>query len=366
MKQYWISLQNLERKHVDYLIVGQGLAGSVLACQLLMSGKKIMLIDKGYENSSSIVAAGIINALVLKRLTKSWRAEDFVDYNNIFYPNIQEFLKKDFHSRVDFLKLLSSEEEEKYWLHRYLSEDMKQFMLQKPLTYNNEWIDFNKAGKVLNANLLDVQSFLDQCRKRFTKENSLLEEVFDHSRLNTSDISYRNIFAKSIIFCEGSLAINNPYFNWLPFSLNKGELLSIKSKDLKLEQLINKKIFVLPLGQDVYKIGASNEWKEINNVVTTEKREELLHQFEKLSTADYSIIDQKAGVRPATRDRRPFIGQHPKIEKMYIFNGMGAKATLMSPLLAKDLIEFIENDKKLRSDCDIKRYYKLYQINSPE
>src|SRR5690606_7623438 len=324
-------------------------------------------IDKGYEDSASIVAAGIINSLVLKRLTKSWRATEFTEYNIDFYSSIQKFLQSDFHSELEFLKLLNNKEEESYWKQRYLKEELQDFMSADIADFKNENINYKRSGKVLNAAHLDVVRFLDACRKKFIDEKRLIEESFDYNLLQSEEgVRYRTISAKAIIFCEGSLVMNNPFFNWLPFSLNKGELLTIESEILKLDELLSKKIFVLPLGKDKYTIGSSISWTELDNSISASQRKELSEQFEKISKAKYTVVDQKAGVRPATRDRRPFIGTHPHYKNFHIFNGMGAKAALMSPLLANELIAYLENGKALAADCDIKRYYQLYQIDAPK
>lgn len=356
----------MKMKQLEYLIVGQGLSGSILAFHLLQNKKKFVLIDQGLEASSSKVAAGIINSLVLKRLTKSWRAEDFVDCMQDFYPLMEIFLKEKIYHPLALFKLLSSEEEEKYWIHRLQTEKLENFMSEQIEELSKPFLKFKKCGKVLRTAKLDVLSMLQNFRVQLKDTNRLVEEKFEYPLLafNENRVTYKNYVAKSIIFCEGALATDNPFFNWLPFSLNKGELLLIKSAKLKLSSMLSKKIFVLPITDELYKIGASNEWKELDLLPTKEKREELKKLFESICTAEYEIVKQEAGIRPASRDRRPFIGRHPKWKNVYIFNGMGAKAALKAPLLSKELIDFIELAKPLHPECNINRYYKLYQINS--
>ena len=54
---------------VDFLIAGQGLAGSLLAFELLQSGASIAVVDTPMEGAASPVAAGIVNPVSGKRLT---------------------------------------------------------------------------------------------------------------------------------------------------------------------------------------------------------------------------------------------------------------------------------------------------------
>lgn len=353
-------------KKVDYLIVGQGLAGSVFAYTALLKNKKITVITSNQLPASSKVAAGIINSVVIKRLTKSWRADKFNSYLIDFYPKMEKYLKNNFFHKTNTLKIIGSDEEESFWKSRREAGQMEDYISGNISTRSlPNSFKFYKTGDIYQTYLLEFNKLLKDLKKRLIEDQRFLEEEFDYSKinLNGTTVKYKNIEAKCIIFCEGIHAIRNPFFNWLPFNLNKGESVTIKSTNLKTSSVINKKIFILPLGNNTYKVGSSYEWKKLNNQPTEEKRNEILRNFENLCSAEYKIVGQEAGIRPATRDRRPFIGIHPEHKNLFIFNGMGAKAALMAPLLAKELFEFIEEKKKLNEEGSIERYNKLYQID---
>ena len=53
----------MSRMDVDFLIIGQGLAGSALAIELLGRGKRVLVVDRMDQRSSSRVAAGLITPL---------------------------------------------------------------------------------------------------------------------------------------------------------------------------------------------------------------------------------------------------------------------------------------------------------------
>lgn len=354
-------------KKVDYLIVGQGLAGSVFAYTALLKNKKIAVIDSNKIKASSKVAAGIINSVVIKRLTKSWRADEFNQYIRAFYPLMEKHLHSKFFHHTNTLKIISSEEEEYFWKNRREAGNMEEYLSDLIDTnYLSDSFTHAKTGKILQTYLLEFNRILKDFKKNLLEKHYFLEEQFDYSKLILKDksVRYQGIEAKCIVFCEGVHASKNPFFNWLPFNLNKGEIVTIKSYNLNINSVINKKIFILPMGNNIYKIGSSYEWKNLDQNPTEEKRNEIMQNFEQVCSVEYEIIDQEAGIRPATRDRRPFLGQHPEYHQLYIFNGMGAKAGLMAPLLAKELIDLIEENKKLDKECSIQRYNKLYQIDS--
>jgi glycine/D-amino acid oxidase-like deaminating enzyme len=54
---------------VDFLIVGQGLAGTLLALALRARGQKVAVVDDGWKSSASQVAAGLMTPLTGRRFT---------------------------------------------------------------------------------------------------------------------------------------------------------------------------------------------------------------------------------------------------------------------------------------------------------
>jgi hypothetical protein len=57
----------------------------------------------------------------------------------------------------------------------------------------------------------------------------LRTEELKHS--NTG-VTYKNIKAEKIIFCDGISSSQNRFFKNLPFALNKGEVIFIESADI--------------------------------------------------------------------------------------------------------------------------------------
>ena len=84
-------------KKTDYIIVGQGLAGSILALTLLKKGKSVVVIDNATQNTASKIAAGLYNPVVFKRLVKSWLADDLLPYMDEFYPEMEKLLGAEFY-----------------------------------------------------------------------------------------------------------------------------------------------------------------------------------------------------------------------------------------------------------------------------
>src|SRR6478609_6743743 len=101
---------------VDYLIIGQGLAGSCLALQLLKRGKCVFVFDEPEKNRASLIAAGLFNPVTGKLMTKTWKADKLFDYLHSFYPEAEEFLKSKFYYPFPLYRPFISIEEQNEWM----------------------------------------------------------------------------------------------------------------------------------------------------------------------------------------------------------------------------------------------------------
>ena len=77
---------------LDTLIIGQGLAGSLLAIKLLSQGQRIKVIDDNHKTSSTKVAAGVMNPITGKRLVKLWPSKEHESFVIEYYHAIEKEL----------------------------------------------------------------------------------------------------------------------------------------------------------------------------------------------------------------------------------------------------------------------------------
>lgn len=348
----------------DFIIIGQGLAGSILALSLLKEGYSVTVINQPKLSASSKIAAGIWNPIVFKRLTKSWLADDLIPELLSFYEYWQKEFKTTFiHKRV-IIKPFTEDQEINLWIKKSTDVETPNVFLD-PVTYKDMTIDehaiIKSYSKVLQAGNIDVAHFLEHTKNYLNDRQCYFEEEFDFNSLKiTQDkFSYKELAGKNIIFCEGHLVSKNIYFNWIPMKPAKGETITIHSTHLKLNQdIFNKGFFILPLRNDLFKIGATYEWNELNDLPTEKGKLELLHKLNAVVTSPYEIISHEAGVRPAVSDRRPLVGQHPEIKNMYIFNGLGTKAVMLAPYFAKQLVNLLKYQLPIDPEVSPARFIK--------
>jgi glycine/D-amino acid oxidase-like deaminating enzyme len=350
----------------DYIIVGLGLSGIAISEEFLKLGKKIKVFEN-HSQSSSTVAGGIYNPIILKRFTLAWQANEQLELALPFYKSLEHKLKTQLVQELPIYRKFNSIEEQNNWFTA----------MDKP--FISEFLDPNLVPSV-NPNIPSDFSFGLVKKTGTVKTKLLLERYkvyldnmdayeaadfeYDQLQLDGNSCTYKGTQARRIIFCDGFGLTKNPYFNYLPLRGNKGEYLLIESKDLNLEVAIKSSIFILPLGNDLYKVGATYDNVDKSETPTPEAKDKLLSQFSKIITCEYKVVDQVAGIRPATADRKPLVGQHPKHKQLYCCNGFGSRGVLIAPTVAKQLISYIEKDTTLPIDIDISRYTKKFYSGS--
>lgn len=344
---------------VDYLIVGQGLAGSILAYKLHTQGSQSLIIDEGSGNTASRQATGIINPITGRRFVKSWLIENLLPEAQTFYRNLNRRFKASFYKETEVLKILQSNEQVNDFHVRLADPSYQGYLSAAEALQNQVIVPQAGTARIKPVLQIDINSFLDHLYSFFKNEGMIQNEGFDYSRLVILDngFQYQNIEAKNIIFAEGFKMRYNPYFNDLPIQFAKGEALVIESEGLGLETVLNSKLTITPISKHQYYVGASYDWNDMEQVTTQAKKEYLIKNLEQSIHVPYKILEHKVGIRPTVLDRRPLIGEHHQYKKMYCFNGMGTKGLSLAPYFATQFIKHIKEGVSLNSEVNIERFY---------
>ncbi len=349
---------------IDFIIVGRGLAANVLAHNFHKNNISFNLIGNDKLSNCSNAAAGIWNPVVFKRLTKSWLAQDLISCLNKFYTECELRVNSKFLTQRVIIKPFTEDQEKKLWVKKAESElidflDDRIYNLDLPELSNCKIS--NQYGVVKQSGNLDLSEFCKSSSLFF--QQNILDEFFDHKKLtfNNTSVTYHNVIAKNIIFCEGYLVKSNPYFNWIPLKPAKGETLIISAPDLKFKnKIVNKNGFLIDLKNGVFKLGATYNWDHLSDECTDQGLQELKSKLNSLINCDYSIISHLAGVRPSSIDRRPIIGAHPEYKNLFVFNGLGTKGVMLAPYFSENFVNFYLKNEPLIDDVNVKRFYSNY------
>jgi glycine/D-amino acid oxidase-like deaminating enzyme len=343
---------------IDYLIIGSGLAGIGFSETALQNSKSILVMDNNSQNSSRI-AGGLYNPVILKRFSEVWQAEQQLVVMNQFYSVLEQKLGVQVDFKKPILRKFFSIEEQNNWFAASDKIGLASFLATELVTKKYSGIDspYN-YGEVLQAGNVDTAVLLEKYRSYLRSNNLFVEESFNYELLKvTSDgIRYQDVEARHIVFAEGFGMHANPYFKHLPLDGTKGELFVIKAPGLNLDVIVNTSVFILPLGNDLFKVGATYNWKDKTDLVTEDGRQELIHRIKEIISCDFEIMEHFAGVRPTVKDRRPLVGTHDKYPVIHILNGLGTRGVMLGPAMARALYNSIEKDIPLESVIDIKRF----------
>lgn len=345
---------------MKYLIVGQGLAGTLLSHFLLKKGAQIKVIDQFSENAASQVAAGVINPITGRRFVKSWRVDELIPFAQATYRELEKQLGISFYSPRHILRTLFNHREESDWLLRtdelpyqqYMAEeaDLEAYAKHTELAY--------AYGETLKGAQVNVGTLVIAFRQMLKEQGGVQEEEFDYSQVTflENGVQYKEETFDQIIFCEGYRATNNPFFNYLPFGGAKGEVLIVRIPNVQFEKLLKHRVFIVPLKDDLYWIGATYNWKFEDDQPTEEGGQFLEERLKDFLKVPFEIIEHKAAIRPTVKDRRPFLGQHPQYAGLAIFNGLGTKGASLGPFWAAQMAEFITLNIPLDKAVDIERF----------
>ena len=350
---------------LDYIIVGQGIAGSCMARELISRGRKILIIDNSWKDAACLVAAGVINPITGQRLVKSWRSEAAHPYAKKFYRGLEKELGADFFHDRKILQLCKSAEERELWLSRRHDVGYAEFIgVENPPRSFENLNDSFGSFFIERSAWVEPQAAMDAFKKYFSKLGVIRFENFDYGRLDLSKdlLQYGGVSAKKIIFCEGWQTQNNPFFSWLPMRPAKGEILTLKSSADISNHIIHRGGWIMKCGENLFRVGSTWDRENLNSSPTAAAQNELLAIAKNMLPAEsgFKIAAHSAGVRPCTATTRPHRGSHPEVPRLRSVNGFGSKGYALSPYFARHFADHLENASPIDPEADLKRHVKKF------
>lgn len=331
------------------LLIGRGISGAVLSLRLIEQGVAHDIIDEPSLSSSSKIAAGLMNPVVLKRLKLVQGARDFLDHAPSFYRDWEHKLQRKFYHPTPLHHVFASQGEVNEWMEKSTLPIFEDLLgpvvdLPRPLLPAPYGI-----GILQGCGWLDTEVFLDAHREYFSNYGRITE-----ARVNSTHLSELEAKYDQIIICNGHL-MSELFPDLDAFRPTRGEVMCIRSNEIPEDAIRHGKIFILPLGNSVFKVGATYHWDELRDITTEEGLNQLKSGLEKLFKGRYKVIEHKAGVRPNVKDRKPLLGKIPGSE-IYSFNGMGSRAVLMTPYLSSIFSDHLVKEAVIPEEYHIRRF----------
>jgi len=344
----------------DYLIIGHGLAGTLLSQELIERGNKVLVLDLERDNSASKVAAGLYNPFTGRKMNKTWLANQLFATLPSYYQGVEQTLKTNILHDIGIYRPFFAIEQQNDWNAKSTDDSFIKMVSNHPHSSHKFKDEF--GGLYLkNAGYVDVKGLIAAHKNSLIDRGCYREGVFHKSQLKlTNDkVIYDRMTFKRLIFCVGVSQQSLPYFDWLPFRPVKGEIYDFKL-NVEVKTIVNRGVFILPKAKGIYRVGATYDWKNLNELTTESAKLELTEKMEALYLGKHKVIGGEAAIRPATKDRRPFIGQHPKYTQLYVFNGFGSKGVSMIPYFSKKFADCLNTGQSVEKEVNISRYFSLH------
>ena len=345
---------------LDYLLIGQGLAGTLLHHRLAVAGQRVHVLDRGHENAASAVAAGIVNPITGWRYVKSWRVGELLPEVARTYQELTDLLGEPCYFPGPIVRAIHDVKGENNWALRTADPAYQPYLAEQPDTqiFAGKLHPAHAYGQVEGGGRVAVRALVHAYRRYLRDRGALTETTFDPEQLTAepTGVRYGDLTARRVVFCEGHRGRYNPWFGYLPFGGAKGEVLIVRIPGAGFDRLLKQRLFVVPLGEDRYWIGSAYENDYAHERPTAAGRARLLEQLDALLTVPYEVLDHRAAVRPTVQDRRPFLGRHPGGLPLYIFNGLGTKGASLGPFFARQMAGYLDADRLLDAEVDIRRF----------
>jgi glycine/D-amino acid oxidase-like deaminating enzyme len=342
------------------IIIGQGIAGSLLAYELMKAGTNVMVIDNGYKTSASIIAAGMWNPILFKKLKKSWRADDLLPALHRTYTELEELLDKKFMYDREIVRLFPSNDAANDF-HLAAGEERYSDYLEEKTQPEVEAVANDEFGYgTIKGGYIDLPVLLPAFREYLESKDSFLEAEFNESDLEITDsgVIWNGYEAQKIIYANGYKTTESKFWSYLPITRTHGNMLHVRAEDLNLKGVFNNGQWLLNLVDGSYKMGATFEWDLPEPSPSEEGKQKLIRKLETglKEKPTLELVKHHAGIRPTSADHRPIMGFHADHPEIGIFNGMGTKGIMLAPLFAKQLSSLITTQAPIEDVVNVNRF----------
>ncbi|MBI1836507.1 MAG: FAD-dependent oxidoreductase [Flavobacteriia bacterium] len=312
-----------------------------------------------------IVGAGLAGiSVAMQFIQNHWRLDEFLPFAENFSNQITLNTAIPIYHPITIRRMFSSAHEKTMWLEKQNLEKFNSYL--EPLTIEDDHYKLAKnefgSGRIKGSSFVNPIPFLKASKQWISEHGTIIYENADYSDFNPEESTYKGKKYDEIVFCEGSNNDLNPWFGYLPVEHTKGEVLTISSEKITENESLNRKCFLLPVGNKTFKLGATYVWHTNNTVLTEEGKNDLIEKAGLLTSFPFEITEHKAGIRPTSPDRRPIVGRHHIFKKFSIFNGLGTKGYLIAPKLAEEFVHFILYDTEMDKEVKLERFDKLRNL----
>ena len=226
-------------KYVDYIVVGGGISGSVLSYTLMKYGASVHVFDLPKENQSSVVASGLWNPVVLKRMKKVWKADEMMETLQRVYPAMEKWTGNKFYQPLPIRRVFHSAGEQNQWVAQSDHPSFSRYLEEDSSSVPEHIIAQHGSGLMKQTGRVKVNTMLAAVRGNLEASGNFTEAKFNWNQLEShgDGVKYGLLGAHAVISCEGAQsALGESKLEVTGFAPVKGEVITVKlEKDLGKE-----------------------------------------------------------------------------------------------------------------------------------
>lgn len=331
------------KTEIDFLIVGQGLAGSLTAWELLKRNKRICVIDPCLEITSSRIAAGMYNPINTKRFTVTANAKEVIQEALLTYREMEQAFNVQLVYPMNVYNVFGNHKESNDYLLKLDHPYFQQYTLPDPIAEPHVHQPFG-AFEVTDTGWIHLRNLLDNMRDYLRKQEAFWKDTFNHAALKqvSGGWEYGDLHTQHVVFCEGVQARQNPLFNTAEIIPCKGDVLEFEAPDWHPTRVIKKGVYIVPIQEGVFKCGSTYQWHNGNSDPLDEDRLALAEKLRSLIAVPFTITKHASAVRPTTRTREIIVAKHPHLAGLWMVNGLGTKGVINGVQAVRRLMQTLD------------------------
>lgn len=332
---------------VDYLIVGQGLAGSAAALALRARGKSVLVVDRSDSWSASRVAAGLITTLAGKSMNPGKLQGQALTHARTWYHRLEKEWGCNMLHDMPVLRLYDDLKQRNKLVQK--KDIVSEWLECADVTVDlKQWHGSSGGFCMRHTGWLDTKLYLAQVRRQLVNGDAFLEADFDQADVGLSNagVNWNGVSAAKLLLCQGAFGLGggeHDWFGYVPHRSAKGDILTVVAPSLEENEIVNRNGWMIPMGGGRWKCGATYVWEGLNGDLLDSGREEVERRIRSLTPARFEVEKHEVGARPIIRKSQPVVGCHPKYNQLLFFNGLGSKGVIYAPFVAEHLAEHLVN-----------------------
>lgn len=343
----------------EFLIVGQGLAGTALAWRLLERGRRFLIVDRDEPLTCSKVAAGLVTPITGMRLTLNWRYSELYPEAVRFYREKERLLGGKFFFPRPVVWLFKNEREQEIWQRRLEDPEVRRFVnnaAQNPIVDDSRIANERGGFQLKHAGFLDTAAYLSASRRHFEALGAWQSGAVtdDDLAVTEGDVQWRGDSFGTVVFCQGWEAAKSRWFSWLPFGPAQGTILTFSGSSGERRRIINRGCWVVPRADGTFRAGSSFDLQFDQPHVPCDKSvREVEDRLRHLLRSGFEVQERQTAVRPIIKHCKASIGRHPAHPQLACLLGLGSKGVVRSPFLARRLVDHLLDGVSLDREFDV-------------